>query len=139
MERVLRAFPPLLLLASLAAALPALAGAPDWSALRDVETVEIVTTDADGSARETTIWLAVVDGQGYIRTGSTRWRANIERDPDVTLRIEGTAYPLRAEAVTDAELKARIAQALREKYGLADAFVGIFRGSDPNIMRLVPR
>lgn len=137
-QRVPRAFPSILLLALLAA-LPAAAAAPDWNALKDVETVEIVTTDEDGSARDTTIWLAVVDGQGYIRTGNSTWKGNIERNPDVTLRVEATEYPVRAEFVTDADLKARVAQALREKYGLSDSFIDIFRGGDPNIMRLVPR
>ena len=138
-KRVPRAFPAALLLALLATALPAAAAAPDWNAVKDVERVEIVTTDEDGSARDTTIWIAVVDGQGYIRTGNSSWKRNIERNPDVTLRIEETEYPVRAEFVTDAELKARVAQALREKYGLSDSFIDLFRSGDPNIMRLVPR
>lgn len=139
MKRVPRAFSSILLLALLAAALPAAAAAPDWNALKDVQTVEIVTTDEDGSARDTTIWLAVVDGQGYIRTGNSTWKGNIERNPDVTLRVEETEYPVRAEFVSDAALKERVEQTLREKYGFSDSFIGIFRIGEPNIMRLVPR
>ena len=138
MKRVPRAFPSILLLALLMAALPA-AAAPDWNALKDVETVEIVTTDEDGSSRDTTIWLAVVDGQGYIRTGNSTWKGNIERNPDVTLRVEDTEYPVRAEFVSDADLKTRVEQTLRDKYGFSDSFIGIFRIGEPNIMRLVPR
>ena len=138
MKRVPRAFPSILLLL-LIAALPADAAAPDWNAVKDVQTVEIVTTDEDGSARDTTIWLAVVDGQGYIRTGNSTWKGNIERNPDVTLRIEETEYPVRAEFVADAALKERVAQTLREKYGFSDSFIDIFRVGEPNIMRLVPR
>jgi hypothetical protein len=137
-KRIPRAIPSILLLALLAA-LPAAAAAPDWNAVKDVGNVEIVTTNEDGSARETTIWLAVVDGQGYIRTGSTRWKANVERNPDVTLRIDEAEYPLRVEFVTDPELKAQVEQALHEKYGFSDSLVGIFRIGDTNIMRLVPR
>jgi hypothetical protein len=136
--RVARALPSLLLVALLTAP-PVAADAPDWNAVKDVGNVEIVTTNQDGSARDTTIWLAVVDGQGYIRTGNTRWMANIELDPDVTLRIEETEYPLRAERVTDAPLRARVVQTFREKYGFSDAFVSIFRSRNPNIMHLVPR
>jgi hypothetical protein len=110
-----------------------------WNAEKDVETVEIVTTDEDGSARDTTIWLAVVDGQGYIRTGNSTWKGNIERNPDVTLRVGETEYAVRAEFVTDADLKTRVEQTLREKYGFSDSFIGIFRIGEPNIMRLVPR
>ena len=139
MKRVPRSFPSILLLALLMAALPAAAAAPDWNALKDVETVEIVTTDEDGSSRDTTIWLAVVDGQGYIRTGNSTWKGNIERNPDVTLRVEETEYPVRAEFVSDADLKTRVEQTLRDKYGFSDSFIGIFRIGEPNIMRLVPR
>jgi len=139
MKRVPRAFPSILLLALLMAALAAAAAAPDWNALKDVETIEIVTTDEDGSSRDTTIWLAVVDGQGYIRTGNSTWKGNIERNPDVTLRVEDTEYPVRAEFVSDAALKERVEQTLRDKYGFSDSFIGIFRIGEPNIMRLVPR
>ena len=139
MKRVPRAFPSILLLALLMAVLPAAAAAPDWNALKDVETIEIVTTDEDGSSRDTTIWLAVVDGQGYIRTGNSTWKGNIERNPDVTLRVEDTEYPVRAEFVSDADLKTRVEQTLRDKYGFSDSFIGIFRIGEPNIMRLVPR
>jgi hypothetical protein len=139
MKRVPRAFPSILLLALLMAALAAAAAAPDWNALKDVETIEIVTTDEDGSSRDTTIWLAVVDGQGYIRTGNSTWKGNIERNPDVTLRVEDTEYPVRAEFVSDADLKTRVEQTLRDKYGFSDSFIGIFRIGEPNIMRLVPR
>ena len=68
--------------------------------------LRLVTTNEDGTPRETTIWLAVVDGQGYIRTGHTHWEGNIERNPDVVLRIDNAEYPLRAEFVQDPDLKA---------------------------------
>ncbi len=63
-----------------------------------------------------------MDGQGYIRTGNTRWEANIERNPDVTLRIEGKAHPLRVEFVADSALRTRIEphrKALEANIGLA--------------------
>jgi hypothetical protein len=105
------------------------AGAPDWTALAAEEEVQVVTHDAGGELRDTTIWLAVVDGQGYLRTGETRWRANLERDPDTVFRIAGREYPMRAQHVTDPELIARINAVFREKYGFSDRFIGWF--SDP--------
>jgi hypothetical protein len=129
----------MLLLGLLATALAAGAAGPDWNAAKDVETVYIVTADEDGSSRETKIWLVVVDGQPYIRTGSTRWKDNIERNPDVALRIDEAEYPLRAEFVTDTALFARVQQAFRDKYGFSDSFVGIFRPGEVRIMRLVAR
>jgi hypothetical protein len=137
-SRALVALSPILLTALFASA-PARASAPDWNAAAGVQTVEIVTTNDDGTPRDTTIWLAVVDGQGYIRTGHTHWEGNIERNPEVVLRIDRAEYPLRAEFVEDAALRARIEQVFREKYGFSDAFIGMFRSGDPKIMKLAPR
>jgi hypothetical protein len=73
----------------LLAAGPAAAEAPDWDGLRELGTVEVVTTDLDGADRETTVWLAVVDGAGYVRTGSSRWGDNVVRSPELELRALG--------------------------------------------------
>ena len=63
-------------------ALSAFAGEPpDWSAVADVDTVSVTTTNPDGSLRYTTVWLVVVDGRGYLRTGNTTWGENVDRDP----------------------------------------------------------
>src|SRR5512134_2485053 len=62
----------------------ATATAPDWNAVAAVDTVEVVTTDEDGALRETTVWLAVVDGQGYVRTSDTSWGGNLVRNPELT-------------------------------------------------------
>lgn len=83
--------------------------------------------------------LAVVDGQGYIRTGNTRWAANIERNPEVVLRIAEAEYLLRVEHVEDEVLRERIVQAFRDKRGFTDTLVALFRTRHPNIMRLVAR
>jgi len=118
----------------------ATAAAPDWGSVADVEEVEVLTTNQDGTTRTTTIWLVVLDGSGYIRTSrSTTWGDNIERDPQLVLRIEGVEYPLRADFVEDEGLRERIVTAFREKYGWFDGLVDAFRGSNPRIMKLDPR
>src|SRR5262249_10142227 len=86
----------------------AAAAVPDWEALRDVGTVVVATTDADGSARETTVWLAVVDGAGYVRTGSTRWGDNAVRNGELVLQVERASYPLRIELVEDEAVRQRV-------------------------------
>jgi hypothetical protein len=112
----------------------------DWAAVADEGVPEVVTVDPDGDLRETKLWIVVLDGQAFIRTGDTRWFRNIERDPDVTLRIAGVAYPLRAEPVIDGPLRDRIHAAFREKYGFQDRLVGLTANrADANILRLVPR
>lgn len=123
----------------LAVPLVTAAAGPDWNSVAETETVTVVTTNEDESPRETTVWLAVVDGQGFIRTGRTRWGANAERDPNVTLRVAGAEHPLRVEFVADDALRERVTQALRAKYGWSDRLLSPFRGRRPKIMRLVPR
>lgn len=118
---------------------PGPAEAPDWDAVADVGVVNVVTRDEDGDPRDTRVWLVVVDGAGYIRTGSTTWGGNVARDPELVLRVEEREYPLRAEFVRDEALRERIGSAFREKYGFQDTLVGIFRQGDPKIMHLVAR
>jgi hypothetical protein len=103
---------------------------PDWNALSGEQEVSLVTHDPDGVVRDTTVWLAVVDGQGYLRTGKTHWRENLDRNPDTQFRIGGREYPLRARHVTDPELIQRIGAAFRAKYGFSDRFVGWFTSEE---------
>lgn len=111
----------------------------DWDAHAEEQTVTVVTADEDGSARETTAWLAVLDGQGYIRTGGTRWGGNIERNQDVAVRIGETELLLRVEFITDEAQRDAVKAAFREKYGFSDWLLDPVRGSNPKIMRLIPR
>ena len=111
----------------------------DWSAASAENVVEIITRNEDGSPRETKIWLVVVDGQGYMRTGGTRWYGNVERDPEIVLRVAGVEHPLRAELVTDEALLEKVVAAFRTKYGFSDRMAGLIRFGDTHIMRLVPR
>jgi hypothetical protein len=112
-----------------------------WNALTGVDTIRIVTTDPDGTPRETTIWLVVLDGQGYVRSSGTHWLANVERDPDVMVEADGHSYPLRAAKVTDSETYQQVTQAFRTKYGWSDALTGLIRSlaGVPTILRLEPR
>jgi hypothetical protein len=113
--------------------------APDWSALSDQETIQLVTRDPDGDVRETTVWLVVVDGVGTIRTGNTSWYANLTRDPALRVRMGGLEYAMRIERVTDEETRRRINSVFQAKYGVQDSFVQLFRGVDLNMMRLLPQ
>ena len=128
----------LALLAGLVGAAPVRADV-DWNAHADDETVSVVSRDEDGATRERTIWLLVLDGQPYIRTGSTTtWGANVRRDPDISLKLGAVELPLRAERVTDAALLERITAAFREKYGFGDTLAALVRG-DPLVFRVNPR
>jgi hypothetical protein len=111
----------------------------DWEPFSDEQRVQVVTTNQDGSTRETTVWLVVVDGLGHIRTGNTRWGGNVERNPDIVLRVQEAELTVRAEFVTDPSEREKVAAAFREKYGIWDRIMDPLRGRVPKIMRLVPR
>ena len=121
-------------------ALPGAARAVDFGALAEVDVPELVTHDADGSERVTKLWLVVVDGEGFVRTGETRWAENIARDPEVELHAIGEAHLLRAAAVADVPLRERVNAAFRAKYGWQDRLLHLFGGDDDaKIFRLEPR
>jgi hypothetical protein len=112
---------------------------PDWAAMADAETVHVFTTDEDGDMRSTKIWMVVDDGTPYVRTSrSTRWGDNVERNPEVALRVGEMEYPLRASFVEDAAERARIVGIFEAKYG-SNPILNWIRGDDPRIMRLAPR
>jgi len=111
----------------------------DWSPHAAERTVTAVTTNDDGSQRETTIWLVVVDGRAYIRTGNTRWGANAEKRPEMSIRIAAEEIPVRVDFIADAGLRGRVEAAFRAKYGFVDGLLDFLRGSNPKIMQLAPR
>ena len=110
----------------------------DWNAHKDADTVVIVNADEDGAQRETTIWLCVTGGQGYVRGGSGQWVANTLRNGDVKLRVGEQELVLRATKLTDAAEIERVTAAFREKYGFSDTLATLIRGA-PTIFRLTPR
>jgi hypothetical protein len=123
----------------LLAPIPATAADLDWSAVADADTIHVLTNDEDGDARATKIWLLVLDGQGYIRTSRrSTWGGNVERNPDIGLRIEDTDHLVRATFIVDAVERARIVAGFEVKYG-SNPILNFFRGDDPRIMRLEPR
>jgi len=112
----------------------------DWSRFSEVEEIHVLTTDDAGEQRETTIWLAVLDGDGYIRTSqSTRWGDDVERNPDIALRIGSEVIPVRASFIEEEELREKVGAAFREKYGWSDSMISVIRGSRPRIMHVESR
>ena len=129
-------------LALLAHAARASSPPPVWEDLADVPTIQIKTTDAEGDAVERTIWLLVLDGQGYVRAGGTsRWDANVDAHPDVSAQIDGIWYDLRAKRIPEGALYDQVMQGMRDKYGLEDMLISPLRalGGSPRIMRLDAR
>ena len=111
----------------------------DWNRFTQIGVVEVLSTNDDDSTRTTKVWLAVVDGRGYIRTGNTGWGKNVVRDPNIVLRVGQEELPLRVHFVEDEGLRERVVQAFREKYGFEDKLISVVRGRNPKIMRLHSR
>jgi hypothetical protein len=111
----------------------------DWSQYADTETIVVVTADEDGAERETTIWIAVVDGKAFIRTGGTTWGDNVERNPAIVLRLGETEIPVQVEFIEDEDLRGKVVATFREKYGFSDSVIALIRGSHPRIMQVERR
>jgi hypothetical protein len=115
---------------------------PVWEDLADIDTIQIRTTDVEGDPVDRTIWLLVLDGQGYIRAGgSSRWDANIDAHPDVSAQIDGIWYDLRAKRIPEGPLYDQVMQGMRDKYGFPDMVLTPLRalGGAPRILRLDSR
>lgn len=116
------------------------AGAVDWNAANQNDVIELLTTDADGKPRKTKVWIAELDGRGYVRTNDSRWYQNFVRDPNGMIRYGDTDYPIRAEVVTDDALRARVDEAFAKKYPLSMKIAGFFgRHGGDNCLALSPR
>lgn len=123
-------------------AIPAFGQTPNWAEVAAEEEILITVTQEDGTPREVTIWLVVLDDQGYFRTRNTSWRGDLERDRDVTLRIAGADYAVRANSVSDEALTDRIHETFTEKYGgVPNFFLNIMRPfmGSWNVYRADPR
>ncbi len=126
------------LLLAVSAAAAAVVSGTDWGVHADADTVVILNTDEDGTPRETTIWLCVSEGQGYVRGGSGRWVGNTLRNGDVGLRIADAELAVHATKLEDAAEIERVTAAFRAKYGFGDVMATLVRGT-PTIFRLAAR
>jgi hypothetical protein len=124
---------------SLVLAAPALraASAVDWAPFARESVVEIRTRDEDGAPRDTNVWIVVLDERGYVRTNDSRWLANIRRGSAVALRAGSVEAPVVAREVADAETKARVEDAFKQKYGVLQRIMSALRWREPTVLELV--
>ena len=112
------------------------AAMPDWSKWADLRTVEVISVDEGGRLRTTTVWIVVLDGQPYLRTGGTIWGGNVEREGKLRLKGAPGEYELRIERVTGPSLQEKVMAAFRAKYGIWDRLSGLIRFGGRRIFRL---
>ncbi len=114
--------------------------ASDWTpaAWADQNTVELRTTAPGSEPHWFPVWLAVIDGQMYVRLGSraaARFDGNATK-PIVGVRIAGTTFD-RVRGVLAPEMTDRVTAAMRDKYWLQGDIV-VRHMNHPYTMRLEP-
>ncbi len=107
----------ILLLALGCANVPVATAPLDWAEADESWSILVTTTDEDGSARVTRIWMAVLEGEGVFRTNDSRWWANLEREPKISVRHNGADHPFAVELITSPEEKVRIDEVFLTKFG----------------------
>ena len=93
----------------------------DWSFAASIPRLELEV--APDHPRSVTTWLLVVDGVLYVPSGAAArktWPALVEQDGRVRVRLDGKIYDLQARRVTDPALGKRLAEAVKQKYGVGD-------------------
>jgi hypothetical protein len=95
----------------------------DWTFLESEETCQLETSPDDPHSVNT--WCIGWNGSLYVPTSMIRgalhpseraWVLNVQSDPEVRVRIDGTVYELVAEEVNDDAVYASVLAALEEKY-----------------------
>lgn len=105
------------------------------------EVATLTTVGEDGSRVETPLWVVEIDQTYYLRSGSpdAGWLARLERYPQVELEVGGVKRGYRARRLGSEQERAVVNRAMAEKYGVADAVVGLlFDHSDAIPVRLKP-
>lgn len=111
----------------------------DWAPFEQEDVIHVLTHDEDGELRDTKVWVVVLDGSGYVRTNASHWLENIQRNPEVQVRVRGYDYLMRAEEVRASALRESVEGAYKKKYGLLQKTMSLFRIREPTVLRLVPR
>jgi hypothetical protein len=115
-------------------------GIATWVAGELTEVAVLRTTDEDGAARETKLWVVDLDGSPWVRVARPErtWFGRLRGRPEVELVRHGVALPYRAIEIDDPAMRARVDAAFRDKYGLVDWWYGVVLRRDPRAIRLDP-
>ena len=95
---------------------------PDWSFVKNIDTIELQMLDPPRSRR---IWTAEYDGRLYVWSGYMgtavgrlwkRWPIQAERDGRALVRVDGKRYERQLVRVESGAVLDGIAAAIRDKY-----------------------
>jgi len=110
---------------------------PSWDpfALRDQSTLQIMTVGPEEGEHWSRLWLAVVDGQLYVRLGDRAYE-RVQKNtasPYVKLKIAGQEFD-KVRLVPSPDMAGKVAEAMADKYFLD---VLVRHESHPMTARLV--
>lgn len=93
------------------------AAAPSEWSITEVKTVQLETLPADPYS--VNIWAIGIGPSVYVHAGANRseWVENMETDPNVRLRVEGSIYHLQASRVEGQDEFDAFSDAYEAKYG----------------------
>ncbi len=117
-------------------------GGATWWALESGGVAVIQTRTPDGSLRSTHVWFVSPNGELWIEAGTPEnpWFQDVQRDPVVSLELDGRTETYVAEPVTHLDAHTRIRTLLRAKYGRRDRFVGLLVDTSRSVaVRLTPQ
>ncbi len=91
------------------------------------EVVTVTTTSEGGRRHETKLWIVEDHGQLWLRAGqpASEWLVRLQAEPRVTMTRNGEAREYRAVLVP--KQRERINRLMAERYGWADALIGLVR------------
>lgn len=117
-------------------------GIVTWVALEGREVVVLRTRDAGGTPRETRTWVATEDGALFVEAAHAErpFYRQLLADPRVeVVAADGSVRAYRATAVANPDGHRHIRRLLAEKYGWADAWVGVLQDTSGSLeVRLDP-
>lgn len=126
---------------AVAAVLAATFGAITLLALEGNEVAVLRTRNAEGSVRETRVWLAEQDGALWVEaaTPERSFYLDLLARPEVEVVRPGAAVRATAQAEPGAAGHERIRGLLAARYGWADAWVGLLQDTSRSVaVRLTP-
>lgn len=112
------------------------------AALEGSEVVVLHTGLETAHPRDTRVWVVDFGGAAWIESANPEreFYRDILTDPNVELSRDGRRFAYRAVPITDGTGHQLIRSLLREKYGWADAWIGMIADTSSSIaIRLEPR
>lgn len=112
-----------------------------WYALEGRDVATLRTAREADAVRETHVWVVEEGDSMWVEaaTPERAWLLDIEANPFVQIERAGETRRFRAAAAPGPEARDRLRTALREKYGWADAWVGLFQDTSQAVaVRLDP-